>query len=143
MDLIIDANIIISALIKDSKTREILRINLFNLYSPEALLESLEKYREEFIERSGLSESQFDILLDSILDYIDIIKKEDYYSKLKEAIEIIGHIDIEDTNYIALALSIKNDGIWSDDAHFDKQNKIKIWKTKDINNLLTQTFFDE
>ncbi|MBS3060935.1 MAG: hypothetical protein J4432_05530 [DPANN group archaeon] len=32
----------------------------------------------------------------------------------------------------ALALSIDNDGLWTADKDFDKQNKIKVWKTKDL-----------
>jgi predicted nucleic acid-binding protein len=48
----------------------------------------------------------------------------------------MGKIDIEDVNYIALALSIENNGIWSDDKHFLKQDKIRVYRTEEIINLL-------
>ena len=60
----------------------------------------------------------------------------DYEEYIDGAIEIIGHIDEKDTQFIALALAIENNGIWSNDKHFEKQTKIKIYKTIDIINLL-------
>ena len=43
-----------------------------------------------------------------------------------------GNIDKEDIIFIATALGIEDSVIWSDDRHFERQNKIKILKTKEI-----------
>lgn len=40
-------------------------------------------------------------------------------------------VDPDDTPFIAAALACNVD-IWSDDEHFQKQKRIKTWKTKDI-----------
>ena len=58
---------------------------------------------------------------------------------MDEAKEIIGKIDEKDIQFVALALSIKNDGIWSNDKHFEKQNKIQIFKTANIINIINKT----
>ena len=50
--------------------------------------------------------------------------------------KIMKDIDIDDAPILACALAIKNIGIWSEDKHFEKQNKIKVWKTKDILKLI-------
>ena len=50
--------------------------------------------------------------------------------------EIIVNIDEKDTQFIALALTIENDGIWSNNKHLDKQEQIQVYKTIDIINLL-------
>ena len=42
------------------------------------------------------------------------------------------HIDPEDIVFIATALSISDSAIWSDDGHFEKQDKVKVLKTKDV-----------
>jgi len=140
MILIVDANVVISALIRNSKSRELLTISPFVLYSPDTLLESIEKYKEEFIQRSELSDKDFETLLSFILEKITIVNQQEYKSKLEQAQDIIGHIDIGDVDYIALALSVKNDGIWSDDAHFQKQDKIKVYQTEDIVRLIEKDF---
>jgi len=50
--------------------------------------------------------------------------------------EIIGKIDKKDIQFIALALAIKNNKIWSNDKHFEKQKKIQVYKTIDIIDVL-------
>ena len=40
-------------------------------------------------------------------------------------------IDPDDTPFITAALATKSD-IWSDDKHFEKQNKIRVKKTSDL-----------
>jgi predicted nucleic acid-binding protein len=44
---------------------------------------------------------------------------------MDDAKEIMDNIDPSDTPFIALALAVENDGIWSDDEHFNKQNRIR------------------
>ena len=53
-----------------------------------------------------------------------------------EAMKIMSKIDEKDAQFIAVALSIKNDGIWSNDKHFEKQEKIQVFKTIDIIKLI-------
>ncbi|MHA1489373.1 MAG: PIN domain-containing protein [Promethearchaeota archaeon] len=48
MKLIIDANIIISGLIKDSTNRKIILSPKFEYFSPEFLLKELNKYYHEY-----------------------------------------------------------------------------------------------
>ncbi|MBI2045042.1 hypothetical protein HYT23_03215 [Candidatus Pacearchaeota archaeon] len=142
MILIVDANVVISALIRNSKSRELLTISPFTFYSPDTLLESIEKYKEEFIQKSELSDKDFETLLGFILEKITIVNQREYKPKLEQARDIISHIDIGDVNYIALALSVENDGIWSDDTHFQKQDKIKVYKTEDIVRLMEKENFE-
>ena len=52
-------------------------------------------------------------------------------SHMEEAAKIMDKIDPDDTKFIAAALATNSD-IWSDDKHFEKQNKVKVWKTKDL-----------
>ena len=42
------------------------------------------------------------------------------------------HIDEEDVVFLSTALSISDSVIWSDDRHFEKQDKVKVLKTEDI-----------
>jgi len=44
--------------------------------------------------------------------------------------------DPNDTPFIALALAIENDGIWTDDNHFGQQAEIKVWKTGQLSEFI-------
>ncbi|MEK6873213.1 MAG: PIN domain-containing protein [Nanoarchaeota archaeon] len=134
MILIVYANVIISALIKEDKTRGLLIDCPFTLYCPETLISSIRKYEEIIIKKSMLSKEEFEILFSLITEKISVVEKDKYVLNMEKAEEIIGSFDKDDAPYIALALSLTNDGVWSDDFHFKKQNLIKIFTTTEIIN---------
>ena len=130
MRIVVDTNRIIAALIKDSKNREILFDLNFEFFCPDYALEEISNHREEIIRKSKITDKEFEILLSLILERIKIVPKEEYSTYLEEASKLID--DIDDVPFIALCLAIKADGIWSEDVHFLKQDKIKIFNTKDL-----------
>jgi predicted nucleic acid-binding protein len=81
---------------------------------------------------SGLPFDEIDILLNSLLDNISIIPAQTIQPYLEEAEKIIGKIDPGDIPFVALALAIENDGIWSNDKHFKAIKQINVWKTSDL-----------
>ncbi|MBI4145959.1 PIN domain-containing protein [Candidatus Woesearchaeota archaeon] len=131
MRLVLDTNILIASLIKDSVTREILTHPEIEYLVPEFALQEIEANKDEIIQKSRLSKERFQLLLAELKNNILIVPETDIGHR-KEAELIISAIDPEDSIFIALALSIRNDGIWSEDKHFEKQNIIKVWKTKDL-----------
>ena len=132
MKFIIDSNIIISALIKDSKTREIILKSGFDFYHPSIAIRNLNKYKKEIIRKAHINDKEFDELLKMVLEKVYIINEKHFIDKIEEAKEIIGKIDLEDIPFLALALSIPNNEIWTEDSDFEKQDKIKVWKTENI-----------
>jgi len=54
---------------------------------------------------------------------------------MDEAKKIMDNIDKADAPFIAAALAV-NSPIWSDDKHFQKQHKITVFKTEDLNRLI-------
>ncbi len=132
MRFVIDTNILISALIRDSITRQIILKSGWKFYYPKISLNEIEKYKIYIIEKAGFSEDDFQELLDIIVSYISLLEGSNYQDKLDEAEAIMKHIDEKDVVFIASALASANDGIWTDDGDFDEQNKIKIWKTEQV-----------
>ena len=131
MNIVIDTNIFISALIKDSITRDLIVNSEDNLIFPEFELEEIEKHKQEILEKSGLSETEFESLLSQLLEYVTIIKTEEINNYREQALEIIGQIDENDIIFIATALAF-DALIWSDDKHFKMQDKIKTLTTEDM-----------
>lgn len=78
------------------------------------------------------TEGELDKLINLIHEKIIIVVEDECSDKLETAEDIIGKNDTKDIPFIALALSIDNDGIWTEDKHFNKQKIIKIYSTSDL-----------
>jgi len=89
MILVIDANSVISALLKDGKSRQIIVSGKFTLMAPEFLSEELYKYRKYIAEKAGLSDNEVKLLITMLLRHIRIMPKVEYKAKLEEASEIM------------------------------------------------------
>jgi predicted nucleic acid-binding protein len=136
MRIIIDTNILFSALLKDSTTRRILCTSSVTFFYPEPALHAVRKYQELLIQKSGLSELEFLVLYHSLLLFIQIIPTEIIKQRWKKAKEIMEHVDEEDVIFIAAALAYGDAPVWSDDKHFDQQKEVVNFKTKDVVQLL-------
>jgi predicted nucleic acid-binding protein len=132
MILILNTSILISSLIKDSVTRQILLLPFMKFYLPEYALEEIEAHKMKISRLSRLSTDEIDILLNLLLENISIIPSQTIQPYLSEAEVMIGRIDPNDIPFLALALATENDGIWSNDRHFEAIKQIRIWKTSDL-----------
>ena len=135
MILVIDANAVISALLKDSKARQIIVSDKFNLIAPEFLGEELYKHRKYIIEKARISDNEIRLLITLLLRHIRIIPKDEYKAKLSKAEEIMEN-DVKDAPYVACYLALKCDGIWTNDAHYDNKFGIMIFSTGYLLKLL-------
>ena len=132
MKVITDVNVILSALIRDSTTRKIILNSEFDFYFPEPSLHKIRKYKDYILEKSGLSEEEYDKIMTTLFKYIKLVPTEEIEKNWDEAKKIMEHIDPEDVVFIATALSIDDSVIWSDDRHFEKQDKARVLKTEDM-----------
>ncbi len=131
MNIIIDTNIILSAIIKDSLTRHlIISLNVL-FYYPEQSLDEILRNKKGVLEKTKMPEYEFNTKITTLFKYINIIKTKDIEEHINEADKIIGRIHKNDIPFIAAALA-KEAYVWSNDGHFQKQNKIKVITTKEI-----------
>ena len=129
--LVIDTNILISALIKDGAARKALTNLKINFVFPEFGLEEVYFYKHLMMAKAGLSEREFDILLLRLLKYVRLIPLDMIIDFKEKADRIVEDIDIKDSAFVATALAF-NCPIWSEDRHFKKQKVIKIITTKEM-----------
>ena len=99
------------------------------LYAPEFLLDEIEKYKNEILEKSGLNEEEFNLVLAITSSKIEFIPISEFIENLEEAEKISP--DINDREYFALAMKL-NCPIWSNDKKLKEQNKIKVYSTDEI-----------
>ena len=131
MRLVVDTNILIAALIRDSMTRHIL-IHLNAEFITLSYSEvEIQKHKAYILAKVNMQEEEFDRLRISLTKRLTLLDEQNLILYWQDAIQIMDKIDPDDTAFIAAALATKSD-IWSDDKHFERQNKVKVWKTKDL-----------
>jgi predicted nucleic acid-binding protein len=125
MKLVIDANVVISALIADSKTRE-----LIVTLEPELLTPAF-VYEELIVEKSGMEPDRVAQFIDLLFEYIEVVPADDFNPGIEAADRAIGDTDHDDVLYLACAL-VSDAAIWSDDSDFDEQNLVERYLTSDV-----------
>ena len=135
MKLVIDTNIVISALIKDGKAREIIVSGKFELVSPDFVLDEIRKYDSYICEKSGLGKDEFELLIALIFQKITVVPYLEYEA-YKEAAKKLMERDIKDVPYVACYMALNCDGVWTNDADYEGKKEIKTISTAELSRLL-------
>ncbi|ELZ06196.1 Nucleotide-binding protein, PIN domain-containing protein [Natrialba chahannaoensis JCM 10990] len=131
MKLVIDANVVISALIADSKTRELIVTLEPDLLTPAFVHDEVENYEDLIVEKSGMGPDRVTQFIELLFQYIEVIPADDFYPAIERADEAIGDTDPDDVLYLACAIA--SDGaIWSDDSDFTEQDLVDTYSTGDV-----------
>jgi len=133
MKLVIDANVVISALIADSKTRELIVTLEPDLLTPAFVYDEIENYEGLIVEKSGMNPNRVAQFIDLLFQYIDVVPASEFYPAIESADDAIGDTDPDDVLYLACAIA--NDAaIWSDDSDFEEQSIVEVYSTSDVIN---------
>lgn len=131
MTLVVDANVVISALIADSKTRELIVTLEPDLVTPEVVHDEIETYEDLIVEKSGLDINRVHQFIELLFRYIDTVPASTFYQHIEQADAAIGETDPDDVLYVACALGC-DAGIWSDDSDFQEQNLVPVFTTSEV-----------
>ena len=131
MKLVVDANVVISALIADSKTRELIVTLEPDLLTPEFVHDEIENYGELIVEKSGMTPDRVAQFVDLLFQYIEAVPASEFYPYIEEADAAIGDTDPDDVLYVACALTT-DANIWSDDSDFKEQDVVEAYTTSDV-----------
>ena len=131
MKIVIDSNVLFSALIKDALTRRLILEYEDEFLFPQYIFEEMQKHKKRLLKKSKMNEEEFSELLDIILRKVIIIPTEHLKTKEKEAKDLAQDIDPDDALFFATALT-HNAIIWSDDKALKKQKQVKIINTKEM-----------
>lgn len=130
MELVIDANIIMSALISiGGKTRDLLFSDSLKLFAPEFLLKECEKHKQEIASKAGLPEKALMLAVSLMSSRISFIPFSEFKQYLPTAKEISP--DPNDTEYFALALKL-DCAVWSEDKRLKRQDSVKVVSTSEL-----------
>ena len=131
MKLVIDANVVISALIADSKTRELIVTLEPELLTPAFVHDEVENYEDLIMEKSGMEPDRVAQFIDLLFQYLEVVPADDFYPAIDRAKEAINDTDPDDVLYLACAIA-RDAVIWSDDSDFDEQDLVETYSTSDV-----------
>ncbi len=131
MQLVVDTNVVFSALIADGKTRESLLYPSFDLYVPEHFFQELDDNRSTVEEKTGLSESELNLLTSILFERIHATPREEFKDEIPRAREALSEDEPGDSAFLALAIHL-DAAVWSDDQDFRKQDVVQTYTTEEI-----------
>ncbi len=132
MKLVVDANVFISALI-GGKAAELLFNPNFELLTTERTTWEVKKYLPELA--AYTEKSPADLLLLFELIPVRACQSKEYETSLSTAQDLIGDRDPFDVDILALTLET-GAPLWSNDSDFEEIDRITLFKTKDIIDLV-------
>ena len=129
MDLVVDANIVFAALIKDSFSYYLLFSGRFHLFTPEYIFTELETHKEKILAKTKRTTEEFYRLLEILKRRIIVVPLEELTEYVEKAEKISP--DPGDMVYFALALKF-NCPIWSNDKKLKQQDKVQVYHTHEL-----------
>lgn len=127
--LVVDANILFSAALRDGSTRGLILRGRLNLHAPEWLWAELADNRDMLVSRSGMSPEAFDLLVVLLREHIRTVPRATTKQFRLEALRRVG--EVEDAPYVATALAIGG-ALWSHDKRLAAKAGVEVVTTKEL-----------
>jgi predicted nucleic acid-binding protein len=136
MKLVADTNRIIAALIKDSVSRSILLSKKFGFCTISFSQTEIKKHEKTILQKAGIKKTDYLELFERLFSRVALFDETELKAEnMHAAFEIMKKIDPTDAPFLALAIQ-ENCGIWSEDNHFQQQQKAKVYKTPQLARLV-------
>ena len=129
MMIVLDNNSLFSIMNPKSTSAYLFSSIRAEFIAPEFIKSEFAKYKELCLQKSKLSEQEFDMRQTEVEESIKFINFSEYADFLERAICLIS--DPNDVDFLALALA-KNASIWSNDPHLKEQSLVKVYSTKEL-----------
>ncbi|MFH1750215.1 MAG: PIN domain-containing protein [Candidatus Micrarchaeota archaeon] len=127
--MVVDANILFSAILKPGLTRRVWFNTDIVLFSPKFLLTEFSKYKPYLIDKYIRSDAEFEQLAIKLLSRLKFIDDESLKPYLPAAESLVA--DEKDQFYLCLALKM-NAAIWSNDKALKRQKRVKVYSTDEM-----------
>ena len=129
MELVVDANILFSALIKNDYTYKKLFEQKLTLYTPQEVFTEFKKHEKELLKKTTRTTTEFYKALNILEKRLVVVPTQELIPYVEQAENITP--DPDDMIYFALALRI-GCSIWSNDKALKKQTYVHIYHTHEL-----------
>lgn len=128
-DVVVDANILISALLGSRRTIALITSPEYHFYAPRRIVDELLKNKDVICSKAFKTPVEFEIEMWALLRFVSLLEYSDYSEFVLEARNAIAYRDVSDVDFLACALAIKAEFIWTEDKDFTAQKLIPVKST--------------
>lgn len=129
--VVVDANVLFGALVRDGTTRHLLLYGGLDLHTPAVIWAEFERNRAELLAKSGATEAAFDLLVDALRDRIGEVPVALIRERMKEATASVGPRGRLDAPYVAAALAL-GATLWTQDKGLKAKAPVPVVGTEDV-----------
>ena len=134
MRLVVDANVVVSSLLRGGVPFKVFALNSslnrFEFLAPDFLLSETEKHKEELIRETKLPEDIFFDTMSFLFEEVNIVPAEEFKEFVPKAKKMLsGHI--KDVPYLALALKL-GCPIFSGDKVLKRLSPIRVFSPREL-----------
>lgn len=135
--LVVDANILFGALLRDGTNRNLIMHGQLALHAPDWLWDELARNRAFLMQKSRVTQGTFDLLIEGLKDRIRSIPLAAVQCHIDEALARLDAKDQLDAPYVAAALAIGG-GVWTHDKALGNRAGVPVYTTAEILTVLEQ-----
>lgn len=139
MRLVVDANVIISSLIKKGVSFEVFALNSiqnrFEFVAPDLMLSEVQKHKGDLLNETRLPADIFSDAMDFLFEQINIVPAQEFKEFLPKTRELLSS-HAKDVPYVALALKL-DCPIFSGDKMLKKASPVRILSPRELLDSLT------
>jgi predicted nucleic acid-binding protein len=132
MNVVVDANILIAALLGSKTAITLITAQEYSFYAPRCIVDEVRKYRDYICQKAEQTVEEFDVNFDALMVFVQVLEYSEYYKHMEKSREAIAERDWKDADYIACALAIPADFIWTNDKDFTAQTLVPIKTTQQM-----------
>lgn len=99
---------------------------------PEYLFDEIGTHRDELSQRSGQTTDALEEVLKILRGHVTEHEEADYVDEVGKAGSLLGGRDPKDIPYVALALALQADGIWTEDRELISLGSLTVYRTSDL-----------
>ena len=129
--LVVDANVLFGALLRDSTNRNLILHGQLDLHAPDWLWDELERNRAFLVKKSRVTNAAFDLLMEGLRDHVRSIPLAAIEPHMEAALGRLNDEDELDAPYVAAALAIGG-GVWSHDKALGEKAGVPVFTTGEI-----------
>ena len=129
MQLVIDANIIMSILINPGKPLDTFFREEIEIFAPELLFEEIDANKDLIIKKTEFNKKEINTFIDILKSKIKIIPEEEFLEYREKSEKVCP--DPKDITYFALALHLQCP-IWSNEKKLKQQSEIRVYASHDL-----------